>query len=270
MFDIELDLPSGKKIRIPELKNKDYLSIIKFCENKDYAGLNNIFSKLFFTPDLDIIDRFFILVYARMVFVSDELGLTSKKDVNIKIRLSTILDTLIVNYSSEEKLIKCNDLEVAVCIPIGSYFDSVDDLYVSTIRYIKLNSDKIDFSTLEYKDKEEILNRLPSPVFLEIQSYIKALSDRVLDITLIEQNDDLGLDEAKISILGNGVMHFICSIYSYDLFSFYETLYNYNHFVSNGGGDFWDLTFNEIMLMIKMHAERIKKENDEAKRREQT
>lgn len=273
MFNIELELPSGKKVRVPELCNRDYLAIIKFCENKDYYGLNNILSKLFLTPDLDIIDRFFILIYVRMAFIGSELNLSSKKDINIKIGLGNILDNLLANYTDRERVINHGHVEIQVGIPIGSYFETIDSLYISTIRRIKLDingtSKEINFSVLDSDEKEQILNRLPAELFVKLQAYITKLSEELIDITLIEQNDELGIDETKINILGNGVMFFIGSIYNYDLVAFYETLYNYNHFISNGSGDFFDLTFNEITLMLQMHAERIKRENEEAKRREQ-
>jgi energy-converting hydrogenase Eha subunit F len=272
VFNIELDLPSGKKIRIPELCNRDYLVIIKFCENKDYYGLDNIFNKLFFTTDLDIIDRFFILIYVRMVFVGGELSLTSSKDINVKMKLGNILDNLIANYADRERQITHNNIHVCVGIPVGSYFNTIDQLYISAIKSVQLISDdrsvKVDFSTLTNEEKEEVLSQLPSEIFVKLQTYITELTNSVIDITLIEQNDAIGLTEAKVSILGNSIMYFICTIYSYDLIAFYETLYHYNHFVSNGSGDFFELTFNEVTLMLNMHAERIKKENEEARKRE--
>lgn len=271
MFNIELNLPSGKQIRIPELNNRDYLAIIKFCENKDYYGLDDIFNTLFFTADLDIVDRFFILIYVRMVFVGGELNLTSSKDINVKMKLGNILDNLITNYTDRERKISHGNIHVTVGIPIGSYFSTIDQLYLSAIKKVQLVSDKaieVDFSTLTNEEKEELLSQLPSEIFVKLQSYITELTNSVIDITLIEQNDAIGLAEAKVNILGNSIMYFICSIYSYDLIAFYETLYNYNHFVSNGSGDFFNLTFNEITLMLNMHAERIKKENEEAKKRQ--
>ena len=272
MFNIELDLPSGKKIRIPELNNRDYLAIIKFCENKDYYGLDNIFNTLFFTPDLNIIDRFFILIYVRMVFVGSELNLTSSKDINVKMKLGNILDNLIANYSDREKQISHSNINVCVGIPVGSYFNSIDQLYISAIKSVRLVMEQrtveVDFNVLTDQEKEEVLSQLPSEIFVKLQTYITELTNSVIDITLIEQNDAIGLTEAKVSILGNSIMYFVCTIYSYDLMSFYETLYHYNHFVSNGSGDFFNLTFNEITLMLNMHAERIKKENDETKKKQ--
>ena len=56
-FSIKIKLPSGKTIRIPELKNKDYFTILKFCENEDIEGLNEFFHSFLFEnlPTIDII-----------------------------------------------------------------------------------------------------------------------------------------------------------------------------------------------------------------------
>jgi hypothetical protein len=40
-FNVEIVLPSGRKCRVRELNNKDYLSIIKFAQNHDFVGISN-------------------------------------------------------------------------------------------------------------------------------------------------------------------------------------------------------------------------------------
>jgi len=51
-FNVKIKLPSGKERRVQELSNKDYLTIIKFAENKDYEGLNLFFEDKILDPDL--------------------------------------------------------------------------------------------------------------------------------------------------------------------------------------------------------------------------
>ena len=103
---------------------------------------------------------------------------------------------------------------------------------------------------------------------LQLQEYIVELSDTLFDLTLIEANSDLEVSEVSINILGNGIIYFLSSIFSYDLLYFYEALYHYNHFVSKAG-DFFDITYNEARLLLKLHHERIEKENEESKRQSQ-
>ena len=263
MFTIELDLPSGKKVRIPELNNKDHLAIIKFCENKDYGGLNGFFEQLYLTPDLNIFDRFYVLMYVRRLFVGGSITFIGKDEMEISYSIGDILVRLEDNYIDVHRELIYGNITLQVGIPVGSYFDSLDDLYNYTIKSVKFKDTEIDFTLLSNKDKRLLLDRLPSPVFQLLQSYITELSNTLFDLTLIEENKAFDIAEVKVNILGNGVMHFISSLFANDLFSFYETLYYYNNLVSVGSGDFFDLTFNEVQLLLKIHEERIKRENEE-------
>lgn len=268
MFTIELDLPSGRKVRIPELINRDYLTILKFCENKDYRGLSEFLNKLYIEPDLNIFDRFFILIYVRKLFVSNKLMFKGKDDMDVTYSLDDALSKLVDNYVDVDKDLVCGDITLTVGVPIGLYFDSIDDLYQYTIRTVRFKDTSINFNDLTAEEKRTVLNKLPTSIFLQLQDYIVDLSNTLFDLTLIEANSDLDISEVSVNILGNGVIYFIASILSYDLVYFYETLYHYNHFVSKAG-DFFDLTYNETRLLLKIHSERIEKENEEVKKREQ-
>lgn len=268
MFTIELDLPSGRKVRIPELNNRDYLTILKFCENKDYYGLSECFNELFIPADLNIFDRFFILIYVRKLFVGSKLTFKGKDDMDISYSLDDALSKLVDNYIDVDRDLVCGDITLTVGVPIGLYFDSIDDLYQYTIRTVSFKGNVINFSDLTSQEKRVLLGKLPTSIFLQLQEYIVELSDTLFDLTLIEANSDLEVSEVSINILGNGIIYFLSSIFSYDLLYFYEALYHYNHFVSKAG-DFFDITYNEARLLLKLHHERIEKENEESKRQGQ-
>ena len=103
-FNVEVVLPSGKSRRINELNNKQYLVIIKFCENKDLFGLSEYFNNIFLDDDLDIVDRFYLLVYARMIFVEESLTFTTKEQRNVDISLNIVLEKLeSISYSIFER-----------------------------------------------------------------------------------------------------------------------------------------------------------------------
>lgn len=268
MFSIEVTLPSGKLVRINELNNKDYLVILKFCHNNDYKGLNSFFEKLYLTPDLDVFDRFFVLLYVRKLFVSGKLNFLGKNEVDIAYNINDMLEKLIDNYINFERSLEADGIKFKVDIPQGSYFSSIDDLYQYTIREVEYNNNTIIFSKLSEDERNAVLNRLPTSAFVAIQKYLEELSDSLFDLTLIEENKDFEISEVNINLMSNGVLYFIASIFKLDLTHFYETLYNYNQYVSNGSGDFFKLTFNEVKLLLKIHAERIKKENEEIEKKQ--
>ena len=89
--------------------------------------------KLYLTPDLDIFDRFFVLLYVRKLFVGSKLAFVGKDDVDISYSIDDILEKLLDNHTSVEKELSVDGLTVLVDIPVGSYFQSIDDLYQYTI-----------------------------------------------------------------------------------------------------------------------------------------
>ena len=90
MFTVEVTLPSSKKCRIDELKNRDYINIIKFCENGDLEGLNALFEELYLDKDLNIYDRFYILIYIRMLFVGESLTFITNDGRNVDISVDNM------------------------------------------------------------------------------------------------------------------------------------------------------------------------------------
>lgn len=266
MFTINLPLPSGKSIRVSELSNRDYIAILKFCENSDYSGLNDFFNQLYFTPDLDIFDRFFVLISIRELFIGSTVKFVGKGSVTVSYRLSDMLSKLTANYVELDKTLECGDIKIKVGVPVESYFKSIDDLYIDVIRSIKREDVEVNFALMTDAEKKLILDRLPTSVFRALQQYVNELSDSLFDLTIIEGNANLEISEVKVNILGNGVMYFVASIFAYDLLDFYEMYYYYNNMVNPGAGDFYDITFNEANLLFKIHEARIKRENDEIKR----
>lgn len=266
MFSIELELPSGKKLRVPELNNRDYLDIIKFCSNDDLYGLEMKFRSILSLEKLSIIDVFYTLVYMRSVFIGNEISFAGKDKIEIKYSLDILLEKIISSHVEHNAVIKVGNIQINTSIPNCLYFENIDALYTSTIKSMTHNGIDIDFSDLSKSDQTVILDRLPTEAFLKIQQFINTLSEELSDITLIENNDMVGLEEYRASLLGNSLVNFIKLIFNYDLNTFYEMMYNYNHFVSNGSGDFFNLTFLEVSLLMNIHADRIKKENEESKK----
>ena len=87
-FSILVKLPSGRSIRVTELTNNLYLTLIKYSENRDLEGLNQFLITLLDIPhDLDIIDRLYLLIYYRMVFISDNIIFTNKENRSLEFNI---------------------------------------------------------------------------------------------------------------------------------------------------------------------------------------
>lgn len=269
MFTVEVTLPSSKKRRIAELKNRDYVNIIKFCENNDLYGLSSLFDELYLDKDLDIYDRFYILIYVRMLFVGETLTFVSEDKKNIDIGLDTVLQKLDENFKDLDTEITIDDIKIRLGLPNCMYFKDVDDLLTSVIKSVTINNKSIEFSKLQSREKSQVISKLPASAFGHINSFLNKISGELLNVTVIQQNDNFGIEEINVSIIGNGVMQFISNIYSIDIKSYYELMYVFFQKVLPGTTEFYDLSPIEAKIILNIHNKRITDENEELKKQQQ-
>lgn len=266
LFSVEIKLPSGKQKRLQELNNKQYLTIIKYCENEDYKGLSLFFDNLYLSKDLDIFDRLYVLIYVRMIFVNESLSFTTKENRDVDISLSTVLDKLEQNYTNLSKRIERGNITLDLGLPTCSYFETIEDIFNNIIQKITINENTIDFTSLSENEKKAILDNLPTNVFKELKTYIDSLSQNLLDIKIIESNETLGISEMNLNIIGNGVMQFVATIYGNNLKSFYEFIYAFYAHITNGSDVFFHISPVESKILLNIHNKRVQDENKELKK----
>ena len=267
-FNVEIALPSGRKCRVEELTNRDYLSIIKFTQNNDLVGISKFFDELFIEPDMNIFDRFYLLIYARMLFVEGSITLTVD-DKHVNVQLSSVLDKLEANYVDLETKFEEGGIEVTLDLPCISYYENIDDLFIATIKTIRIAADVIEFNTLSTEDQIELMNNLPASMFKHIKKFIQTIQDNLLDIALIDEDKSIGVERLSIDIIGNGVMNFISNIYSTDLSSFYRLIYMFQNTIMPGSNLFFELSPIETKIILNEHSRKIKDENDQLQKQNQ-
>ena len=260
-FSIEITLPSGKQCRVNELNNRDYLTIIKFAQNEDYAGLSQMFDNLFIEPDMNIFDRFYLLIYIRMMFIEGSISLTVG-DRQVELQLATILDKLEASYVDLETTFEYNGIEVVLDIPCVTFYNSVDDFFISTIKSVKIAGKVLTFNMLSSIEQAEVIDNLPAPILDYITKYIGTIKSNLLDITLIEANEDVGVERASIDVIGNGVIQFVTNIFSTNLESFYSLIYSFQNTILPGSNLFFEISPIESKIILNAHSKRVKEENE--------
>lgn len=267
-FNVEIVLPSGKKVRVRELKNSEYLSIIKFAQNRDFVGLGAFFDELFISPDLNIVDRIYLLIYIRMMFIDSSITLTVD-DKSIDVDLATMLNKIEANYVDLETKIVVNGIEVTLDYPCITHYESIDDLLIATIKHIQIGTDSIDYTMLEDEVRDEVMNNLPAAIFTHVSEFIKKIQDNVFDVDLIEENKAFGVEKIGINLMSNNVLEFVSSLYGTDLQGFYTLIYTFQNTIMPGSNYFFDMSPIETRIILNAHQKRIKDENDQLKKQQQ-
>lgn len=266
-FNLKITLPSGRDVRVNEISNKVYFNILKFCENQDFEGLNIYLETVIFNEykTIDIIDRFYIMLYYRMLFVSENIVFSSDKlqgkFKEVKYNIRTILEKIEQQYEDHSLVINEGDFSVTLGLPNTMFFKSVDDIYNSIIKLISYKENTIELSIATQQERDIILSHLPHSVFIEIRKYTERLSQTLSNFVLIEANADFDIQQHEINIISNGLMAFICSLFSGGLSSFYVTMFNFISKLHMDSNLFFDITPIEMRLIFNIHAEEIEEQN---------
>ena len=265
VFSIKVKLPSGITIRVPELNNKIYLVLVKYCENEDYEGFNETINAHLNIPNnLDILDRFYLLVYYRMIFVDESIHL-KVEDREIDLSLNIILDKINNIYEDFVEIINVNDISLTVGLPTTLYFTNIDDIYNNIIKSINYKDTFTDFTLLSNKEKEFVMSYLPSKIFYSLKQYVSKLSSLLTDFILIDEVKEFDIKQHKIDIISNGVITFLSSIYTTNLLYCYELTYSYLTNISSDIDFYNNLSPLETKIIVNIRNKEIEKRNEELK-----
>jgi len=270
-FSVKINLPSGKLVRIPELKNKDYFTILKFCENEDLEGLCNFYNFYLFDKihSLDIIDKFYILLLVRMMYVDPELVLENENKQNLNYSIQNIIDNIDNTEFDFNKIYRDDKYILELGLPDSLYFNSLNDIFLSIIKNIEISDTKINFSNLKEEEKEEVLSYIPNSVFSILKKHIMVISSDLSGFVVINGSDEFGIKGVNLDIVSNGIITFLMSIFSTGLTSFFEMMYIFTGKLGFTAHDFLDLTPLDSKVLFNIYKKEQSEREEELKNREE-
>lgn len=266
-FNLKITLPSGTEVRLKEITNKVYFDILKFCENQDFEGFNQYLESVIFEDytSIDIIDRLYVMLYYRMLFVSENIVFNSDelqgKFKEVKYNIRTILEKIEQQYEDHSTVITDGDFVLSLGLPNTLFFKSVDDVYDTIIKKITYKDQTITLNEATLQERNTILSLLPRGVFIEIRKYVDRLSQSLSNFVLIEANKDFNIQQHEINIISNGLMAFICSLFGGGLSSFYVTMFNFTSKLQMDSNLFFSITPVEMRVLFNIHMEQVEEQN---------
>lgn len=270
MFTVPLQLPSGEVVRLKEITNRDLFDIIKFCLANDLEGLSKHLNEVVFSKlnHLSIVDKLYILIYLRSfslgfdIMIADDTAETKQITYDL---LNTIdeLEKLEFGY---EKNIDLNNIKVILDIPTNLFYKTPDEIYFNIIKSVVFDNETIILNQLSFDEKEQIINCLPPTIIVELSKYIAYLNEKLGNITMISGGNLLNIKDVKMNLISNQPLVFIQSIFSHDLASFMQFMYQFVNKVGGTFNDFFDLTINDTKIMLDFYKDEIEKQNDELKK----
>lgn len=256
-FTVKINLPSGKVVRVAELTNRVQFDIIKYSENHDYEGLNELFEKEFFRGyNLDIIDKFYLCVYIRAMYIDPYIIFSQDGITNKKYNLDILLDKIEGIYDDFTTTTSHENIRITLGLPNNLYFSNIDELYISSIKEITTEGNTLDVTELSITEKEELIGKLPQSLFKHITEYIERIIQILHTITI------QGIDNSyEVRVLSNNTIAFIGSLFNTGLNNFYHTLYSFCSSIKNTATFFFDLTPIETKVIINIHNKNMEDQN---------
>lgn len=273
-FTSKIYLPIIKEyIRFKGINNSHYFDILKFITNNDEEGLNDYFENLIIEliidksiyPKLSNLEKFLILLDLRSTSVGDSLQITGNNSAKIDLSLMSIKKS-IQNKIEDLDIIKNIRSEIGyniiLSVPKNFFIDNIDKMYTEIIDKIEIDGEILDFFNLTNLEKELIISSIPATLSNNILSFIKNIQSSIGDINIISGNSKLGLETVKLSVFDKTMFMFLKSIFTDDLYNYYELQYNLSNKMNVSYDHFMKMSPNECKLFINFYNKEMKKQEE--------
>jgi len=273
-FTTKIYLPIIKKnIRFRNLNNSHYFDILKFITNNDEEGLNDYFENLILDliidksiySNLSNLEKFLILLEMRSSSVGDSLQITGSNSAKIDLSIISIKNTIQNKIAKLDviKNLKCGiNYNVFLSIPKTFLIDDIDKMYTEIIDKIEINDEVLSFFNLTSTEKELIINNIPATIAGNILTYIKNIQFSIGEINIITGNEKFGLETIKLSVFDKTMLMFLKSIFTDDLYNYYELQYNLSNKMNVSYDHFMKMSPNECKLFINFYNKEMKKQEE--------
>jgi len=273
-FTTKIYLPILKQtIRFKNLNNSHYFDILKFITNNDEEGLNDYFENLILNLIIDKsiicnlsnLEKFLILLEMRSSSVGDSLQITGNNSSKIDLSIISIKNIIQSKLDKLDltKILKCeNNYTVFLSIPKTFLIDNIDKMYTEIIDKIEIDDEILNFFDLTDVEKELIISNIPATISGNILTYIKNIQSCISDINIITGNEKFGLETIKLSVFDKTMFLFLKSIFTDDLYNYYELQYSLSNKMNVSYDHFMKMSPNECKLFINFYNKEMKKQEE--------
>jgi len=201
-------LPNGKEIKLREFLYKD-IRTFNLYQDASIFGRISFLESFILTKGLNVIEKFYALVYLRLQCIgSDVLLPSSKGDVGVS--LEFIRDN-IGGISDIETSIEIEDVIYTLDYPLNFNCGN-DDFILSIIKRIQINNDILEIGELTEDEQQEVIERLPKKLYKHVEKFVEDCNE-YFSLTLLKKRENLDIEPIKFNLLNYDFAHFITSLF---------------------------------------------------------
>lgn len=261
-----LTTPSGKYCILYEIKNSEYIILLKFLQSENLSAFFNSLDILIeeSIPDFksfNIVDKSYIYLAFCFYNIRSSISIKHPKLGPSELPLTKILDSIENVYIKEPKRLKINDnIEIEYHYPITYTIENENIIcnYDTCVSRIAKNN---VWQDLTHEESSKLLDVLDTAKASKIENSAR------LDFSAKFNAFDLPLMEpVMVDINSSNILYLIYNVYSENLESFYTQMYLMGHYMRMDKPAFDSLTPIESSMLLNIMAEDKEKQNKDAKK----
>lgn len=244
MFTIHLPI-SKKPFTVKPFLFNNVIDIARLSYENDDESLFKYLIDHFEVESLCIVDKFFVLLKARQLWLSEKVRIKDN-DKYIDLNMSNLFKCF-DGVNRVDKTITDGLLSITFTLPRTLIRNSNEDTFIETIKTIDIQDNVICFDTLTKSDQLSIVSKLPSSTFKLVREFYKSIQWEYVLFESPKRNIRISID-----FLTSEPYELIKNLYSiYDLHYCREVLLYLSKRISS------DILYKSTMSDIEYYVDEI-------------
>ena len=241
-----LTTPSGRTCYLYELKNKDYVILLKFLNGENFQGFYEKLNSLIIESvpefmELDVVDKAYLYIAYFYYSIKTSINIKAEKFDSVEVPLTILLDSLEENYNKKmlsNKFYKWNNCKISYPSRLVLKENNIDIDYTSGLK-------EIAGHTITVEESKYIGENAPLYDLNQLENFI---TDNLSAEIYIAKNI-AGIKDIKDNIINPSLFYSIAYIYKDSLEHYYNLLYLVCHYIRVQWESLLEMTPVEMMIL---------------------
>lgn len=258
-YKVKIYVPSQQSFEyFNELKNREALAISKYIKANDEYGLSLYFNELIKNAqDVDILDKFFILLQLRALNVSNKVTISGKhesgSDATFNINLFSFLGKYLDYQQNvpQQFTFTRDNLSIIFRRPRNIYFKNFYSLLCDSIEQVLIDDEDI----LKNKNNQEKINiilKFNKKTLNDIKDFLNNINESS-ELYFCRPENGISIPTIKISFFNNTLFSILKSLYKTEISYFYSKFYICLTKLGLSYDDYLKLSFVETDILLNIY-----------------
>ena len=258
-----LTIPSGKGFNLKELKNKEYLVLLKFLNGENYKGFYEALDSLIKESIVDfdefnLCDKAYIYIAYFYYSINSTLTIKGDKVDSVEIPLTILLDSLENSFIKNKVSFTINNWEASVYYPKYLLFDTNDTISIDKFSGLsEIANNNISNNT----HLEQLRAVMPTKYINEIEYYV----DKHFNTPVVICEDSPNTSKLTDTLLSPSLFYSIAYMYKELLDNFYDMQYIVAHYIRVSIDSLLEMTPVETNILYKNFIRDKERQNEKSK-----